>query len=533
MTILVGLQIRGVLNEDGEPIIEINEPAHDNRDEPLDGTIPEDPPLKPLHTLPVEEKSQRKAEMDRILDALEEEEEQEARAAVKAAKEKNRTFLMERKRESERLARATEESKKRDKKMGKALLSALGSSSSASSPPSTSAPKSDPSNKSVKKSVTFEEPDGKLSQPESTVKTKAELGDVLAALPSSSSRRLMQNTPIKADVVERFPATSSSRPAQATSFASQLNVDSDDEDNEPVSAFGKQQVGSENEFGDQVIETDELDLTDTRHQEQIAAEYRSLRESVINKSVFSEAVQSSSVAGKSNPWDKELVPLDATLAHDPHQAKGSRFKASRQQTFASISGEGSVLPASMLRGAVRMGKLQKGELVGDEGDSEDDLVADVEEKLAIEKAKQRLVQSPDAGINSDPRTPILDNPRSSPKLPADESKMTFATSTSSPLNPPSGSTLTGTIKPPGIRDRDSARGFVPSPAQLNQGPGSLSMIIESPSFAPSSRVSKEVRSPSVMMETVRESSPRQNPARSTPQTVSGPPKVSRFKAARS
>jgi hypothetical protein len=249
----------------------------------------------------MEEQAQRRAEMGRILDALEEEEAQEARVAVEIAKEKSRAFMLERKRESEQLAQASEQRRKRDKKMGKALLSAFGSPSPTNSS-SVSVPKVETPKPAAKKSVKFEKHPEQSSQPAGTVRRKAEWGDVLAALPSTSSRRLMQNTPIKSDVVERFPASSSSRFSQTTASASQPKVDSDDEVGEVV----QEELISESEPDEEEIETDGLDLVDALHQQEIASEYYTLRESVMNKSILAETIEASTFTDDPNSWDKEV-----------------------------------------------------------------------------------------------------------------------------------------------------------------------------------------------------------------------------------
>lgn len=518
--------------------MEINEPIPDGSEDLPDGKIPEETPLVPLHSLPADERALRKSEMERILDALEEEEAQENRAAREKEAAVNHAFLAERRRESETLRKAAEERRKRDKKMGKALLGALTSSPPPSASPTAPAtPDSATTSQAAKKkSVKFEEPEQSSSHTNDGVKKKADWGDVLAALPSSSSRRLMHNSPMKSDVVERFPAKQKTASPSITSINTPLQVDSDDED-EVAQSLDSSHSEDTKDSQEEGFE-DGLDLMDALHQQEIAAEYYARREGIMNSNVLAEAVGASAAAEKNNPWDKEHVPLDATLAH-PQQSKGSRFKTSRQRPFAPQSIEGTILPASMLRGAVRMGKVEDGELVGVADDSEDELVADVEEKLAINKAKRALLgpSTPDADAHSDSGTPIMNDPRSSPKLHPDEE---FAMQTSvhpearmprSPLaaSPPTFPPPTRPMLASDTRSTQSQKsGIVP-------GLGFSSMIIESPSFAaPPAHASIKPKAPPVMADTVRESSSLHSSTVATSANTSSrtPPKVSRFKAAR-
>ena len=73
-----------LVNEEGLPIIDINEPvtAADFAFRPDPSSTFDDPDVLPLWTLSPEERARRKAERERILDLLEEEESaQEARDA--------------------------------------------------------------------------------------------------------------------------------------------------------------------------------------------------------------------------------------------------------------------------------------------------------------------------------------------------------------------------------------------------------------------------------------------------------------------
>jgi len=340
------------------------------------------------------------------------------------------------------------------------------------------------------------------------VKKKSEWGDVLAALPSSSSRRIMENPLIKAEVVERFPASRSG--SRLTPSPKLSKADSDDEEE----TFGSHiHSDSESELEEEEVREDGFDLDDALHQQEIAAEYYSRREDVIINKALTEATETSAISSNSGPWDKEHVPLDATLARAPPASRqGSRFKTSRQQPFASQSIDGSVLPASMLRGAVRMGKLENGNLV-EEGDSENESTADVEERLAIESTKRKLLdQVSGSELPNDPSTPVQANMRSSPKLHQDEDAKSQQRLDQQAILSAS-SSLASRIAP---------------------GSGLNSMIVESPAFSATPSSKTEIaRETAVMSETVQESVPRQESHRSPLGVAVGSSKVSRFKASRS
>lgn len=112
------------MNEEGLPIVDINEPitAADFAFRPDPNSAFDDPDLLPLWTLSDEEKARRKAERERILDLLEEEEEaQQARLAENHRKQWEQE--MEKRKEAakdemEKLKQARE----LQKKMGRALI---------------------------------------------------------------------------------------------------------------------------------------------------------------------------------------------------------------------------------------------------------------------------------------------------------------------------------------------------------------------------------------------------------------------------
>lgn len=154
-----------------------------------------------------------------------------------------------------------------------------------------------------------------------------------------------------------------------------------------------------------------------------------------------------------------------------------------------------------------MGKLEDGLLVGGDADSsEDEAELDVEEKQAIEKTKQELLAKSSVDYPSNPATPILDDLRSSPKLPPDEP----AASKGMPAD---------------------ARPALAHTSQVTYGspiPTVIPTVVNSPSFAPPAVQRRAPPRPSVMAETVQESVPQRTLA--TAGSSQAPQRISRFKA---
>lgn len=180
-----------------------------------------------------------------------------------------------------------------------------------------------------------------------------------------------------------------------------------------------------------------------------------------------------------------------------------------------------------------MGKVEGNALIDEDGVSEEDeAIADVDGKLAIEASKERLLRSYGVGDDREGSvTPIQDNPRSSPKLPEDEKiELPQVSMGSTPK-------VSSPLVPPGLKS--ISQGSVPRSSSwlgatnIGMAPGSgfSSMIIESPSFT-APVTSEKTSEPIVMAETVLESTSRQQPGQPTRQEIA-PPKVSRFKASRS
>ncbi|KZS88393.1 hypothetical protein SISNIDRAFT_470199 [Sistotremastrum niveocremeum HHB9708] len=371
------------LNEQGEPIREISEPVQDNEDPE---NIPADLPLIPLSSLPPDERARKRTEMERLLDELEEEEQAEAERAEARERERGQELVEKRKRETEDRIQEAKKLKSQEKKMGKALLRGL-----SDDPPK---PSSSSSSKPEAKKVSF--------APE-TIRTDEQKkeggwGDITLAKPSLSS--LSAIAPMKLNVVERAPGTSRAATVMP-------EPDSDDE-TPPPSEEGQsdddEDEHSRNSDSEPDSDGDEWDFDTASHHREVALEYHRMRQT-IGTQAMEEAYRQAQQEGE-HEWDRENVPLDATLAGSPPRSNVSRFRSSLYSSRAAASAPTSqgpravVLDSSALRGAVRLGKLENDELVGgEEGESgsEDEQIA---------KAKAALLRDDSEHIDN----PVRERP---------------------------------------------------------------------------------------------------------------------------
>jgi hypothetical protein len=209
--------------------------------------------------------------------------------------------------------RAARAQKDREKKMAKALLSGS---------PSAPVVTADPTKQSAptpKKKVTFSESSSgpSASSSSATLKTKMEWGDVVAAMPSSSSRRLIQiqaekSAPMKMDVVERIP-TRPGAPSSSSSSSSSIRTnsapDSDDESESDSSTIGEDRDPefegySEEEEIDPNTHSDE-EYDSKKHAKEIASEYARRRKAMTSE--FSQTLeQEAEPEGPDQKWDREV-----------------------------------------------------------------------------------------------------------------------------------------------------------------------------------------------------------------------------------
>ena len=119
--------IAQLVNEEGLPIIDIVEPVPESEPSVATDAIPasQDPNLIPLWALSLQEKARRRAERERILDILEEEERIQQEKDDTEERERFTADLEKRKQAAEAEMDALKKAREMQKKMGKALLKNL------------------------------------------------------------------------------------------------------------------------------------------------------------------------------------------------------------------------------------------------------------------------------------------------------------------------------------------------------------------------------------------------------------------------
>ena len=223
------------MNEEGLPIVDINEPLAGPEPATADQFSHfDDPDLLPLWALSPAEKARRKAERERILDALEEEETMEQTREAEAARARWDEEMERRKEaqktEMENLKRARE----LQKKMGRALLRSVVDHRENEEKQKAEIEKADreaaakKTGLKPKKSVTFADECIVDSSPVPDKGKGVDWGDVSPARlrakgqPSLLTKDHMEHLPMKMHVVERHPRVHSPAPPPAEG-------DSDDE----------------------------------------------------------------------------------------------------------------------------------------------------------------------------------------------------------------------------------------------------------------------------------------------------------------
>ncbi|TFK42330.1 hypothetical protein BDQ12DRAFT_270495 [Crucibulum laeve] len=389
---------RGLVNEEGLPIIDISEPISASEPKEYDGPVvlPDDP-LIPLQALPSVVKERLRQQRDRILDMLEEEERQEQKREEQEEQMKKEETLRKRKdaaaNEKERMNTA----KELQKKMGKALLrnmqkakeeedKGIKKSEAAALERKMERSKAD---SSKKKSVAFADaPSESLARPESPPKTESiDRGDViLARLRSSNRPTLLSKTqdrlPMKMSVVERVPGGQPTVPSTVNDRDSDDESEppsprDDDDDEATMSSLPTETHDSDEELQEDVeLEQDEVDFNFAQHQREIALEYHRKRNQV-GKDVAA-AMMSHSHSGDEEEKDRSLdVPTSEPFKPSISQFKVNRIASAYNTTVpgpsASTSLGETVLPAGSTRTiqrAICTGKLDAdNKLVGTDADS--------------------------------------------------------------------------------------------------------------------------------------------------------------------
>ncbi|KAI0691024.1 hypothetical protein BC835DRAFT_138940 [Cytidiella melzeri] len=406
--------MRRLINEEGLPIVDITEPvtAVDYAFRPDPEGHFDDPDLLPVWTLSPAERERRRAERERILDLLEEEERAQGQRDAEAERERHQQETERRKAAAKTEMENLKKARELQKKLGRALIRSVVESRDKEekekadltehdrlTAAGTKAPK-------AKKSVSFAHDIDENGRIKSEQKEKADVdwGDVAPGtlrLSGKHSPESYDRQPMKLHVVERHP-----RSLGQPSF--QPTQDSDDESNPGSLEDGAEGSDSEDGFignhqppeseeseddlprDEQISDWNDEDFDFVQHQREVALEYYHKR-----RTIGAEAASAMRAhTHNEDEWDQPEVPLEATLASAPPKSSISRFKAERtthaksnQISLASHSLGASVIPSSSsssIKRAVRMGKLESGKLVGgDEGDSEDEVLAHDEKALEM------------------------------------------------------------------------------------------------------------------------------------------------------
>ncbi|KAH9857185.1 hypothetical protein C2E23DRAFT_865766 [Lenzites betulinus] len=414
-----------LVNEEGLPIVDIVEPVPEDQDSATSRPVPAlEADVLPLWTLSLGEKARLRAERDRILDILEEEERIEQEKDEAEEHKRFQVELDKRKEAAKAEMDALKKAREMQKKMGKALLQNLAAARERDEKEKQALEQADKQARDErrklkpKKSVTFADlPPDHENQPANSVPVPPlEWGDVAPAKLTGGKSTLitrgeMNQLPMKMNVVERIPGISrgpkSPPPPKSTQAdsddesdpGSPVPADSDDgeiihsdlsdiDDPPPPHHEESDESGSEH-LEDESGEWDLEGYDYAQHQREIALAYYEKRATVGAEALA--AMRNHEHGEEGNEWDQPDVPLEATLASSPPRPPGSRFKASlsSSSSLPSHSLGGSILPSSQsstLKSAVRLGKLEGEQLVGgQDGDSEDELEAPAKDVLDMLK----------------------------------------------------------------------------------------------------------------------------------------------------
>lgn len=296
------------MNEEGLPIIEISEQVVPGQASSSGSA----PPLSvdlPLWTLSEDEKARRRAERERVLDMLEEEERLEAE---QEAAEEEESHAAKKKR--------LEAARELQKAMGRALLKNVNDfkakeekEKSALLEIDTKACAEKSGRLKPKKSVSFD-----LPPEESPISAGPEQdwGDVTPArLQPKQPSTPVAHGPMKFQVVERFPRKLQleQSPKDSDDESDPEPVPDDDEDGEPTPTRANyiefHSDESTEDGGDFEFDEGETDLDAAQHQREIALAYYEKREKFVTQAA---AVFSSHSHIEEDPWDQPvglLLPL--------------------------------------------------------------------------------------------------------------------------------------------------------------------------------------------------------------------------------
>lgn len=306
-----------ILNEEGLPIIDITEPVLAPSVTASVPILPEEPVVLPLWTLPSIELERRRAERNRVLDLLEEEERIEVEKDEEAEEDEKQKTAQKRREAAKQDIAGLKAARELQRKMGRALVRDVTKQEEKKVELKDSPP---PVRKELKsrKSVSFALPDNDVMPParEGQSEDGVDWGDVVPArlrpLKSAAPTPPASYGPMKTTVVERFPNTA------ATDCTSQ-NKDSDDEsapgslsiseDETPTTLqaydhHDDEESSEEDEEGDLQLEDEEYDFDKAQHQREIALEYYEKRNRIGAQAAA--ALTSHSHDADEDPWDQPV-----------------------------------------------------------------------------------------------------------------------------------------------------------------------------------------------------------------------------------
>ncbi|KAI9451330.1 hypothetical protein BJY52DRAFT_1298614 [Lactarius psammicola] len=428
------------LNEEGLPIIEITEPMESvpgPAPGPTAATAPivdaEDTSFVPMYQLPPAERARNKAQMNRLLDMLEEEERLEEERNEARDRRQRREELEQRRANARAELERIKALKDMQKKMGKALLRNMADAREKEELEEARRVKEDLELEEARRSRKPRKSVSWAELPKSEKQSAGDDGDDTWEEAGPSHNKL----PMRLDVVERFPT----RPIGASSPPPPI-ADSDDESDHPSpdSDEGDDDLhsdmapspgpepplsddtgdGDEDEPAEGHASEDEFDIDAVQHQREIALAYFEKRNKIGADAARAMSAHSHG-PNDEDEWDREKVPLEATLSGTRPKPPQSKFKSERlaqaygtyvPSTTPSTSLGTSVLPSSSsaLRRAVHTGRLEDDQLVGNgDNDSEDEGKDDARVRAFMDALRRGDVTNAGAAENADALVAALES----------------------------------------------------------------------------------------------------------------------------
>ncbi|THH16483.1 hypothetical protein EW146_g4160 [Bondarzewia mesenterica] len=411
-----------LLNEEGLPIIDIAEPVPES-EAAISHRLSASPEAQDIalsSNFSGDERAQSRAEMNRMLDLLEDEENREEEENERLEEQRRKEELENRKANARKeLERNVFDARDREEKAKEEQLTL------------DMEQEAERKRLKPKKSVSFadlpsEEDKESSDTGFSSVKASTMWGDVVPGRLQATE----QKQPMKFQVVERFPGPSKPQPLTSppppdrdsddeSDPGSSVPSDSDDgqivhSDHDSTHDWKPTESDDDDDDDEDLPEDpvleDEFDFDTASHHREVALQYYEKRSTIGADAV--RAMSAHSHAPAEDKWDQPEVPLEATLSKPPPKPAGSRFKSSHvaqvyNTSVPSITPSkslgASVLPASSssLKHVIRNGKLENNQLVGggeSESASDDD---DENIKAFLDAFRRGDVTNAGAQENSD------------------------------------------------------------------------------------------------------------------------------------